>query len=235
MNRRDRGILYGLSLGDGSLSYRPERGSNCEFILGHSVKQKAYIEHKAKMLHSIIGGNAPNIHPTKTKLKNGKTYHGLRFSKTHKYFNQIHKNLYPQGRKVYTRKILDFLTEEGIALWFMDDGSMRCNKNKQGEVTSLFADITTHCSKEEAEIIQLYFQETWGIETKIRKSKGAYNIGFNTRACHRLTDFIWPYIIPSMRYKFRFLEDFVFRTSARHPKSDMTGDDIVRPKWNDNA
>jgi len=235
MNRKKRGILYGLALGDGHLSYRPQRGSNCELIVGHSTKQAEYIHHKADLLLSVTGGSRANIRPTKTFLKStGKSYRGLRFSKTHKYFNQMHRVLYPKGKKVYTRKILDFLTEEGLALWFMDDGSMRCNRNKEGEVTSLFADITTHCSKEELEIIQEYFREEWGIDVKASKSKGAWNVRFNTKACHRLASFIWPHMIPSMEYKLRHLEDFVLRKSARHPHMDMKDDDIVQPQWNKN-
>jgi len=230
MNTEHRGILYGLVLGDGHISIRQRLGkdkhgtpkyeyTNCELVFAHSPKQKEYIEHKRELLVSVLGGAHPKISTVKSKLSNGKTYPGLRLAKSDTYFRQMHRVIYPTGKKVFSDTVLDYLTAHSLALWYMDDGSMRCNRNRHGAISSCFADLTTHCSEEEAVRIVRWLGEKWGIDAKVRPDapRGVFNIGFNTRGCHQLADVIWPYIIPSMQYKFQYLEDFEARTSARDP------------------
>lgn len=243
MTRDDRGVLYGMAIGDGHISLRQRLGKDkhgvpkyeytaCELIIAHSPAQRDYLQHKADMLHCILGGKEPTLQKVVYHVKD-KEYGGFRVARSNTYFRQMHRVLYATGQKAITRQVLDYLTPHSVALWFMDDGSMRCNRNKQGEVTSLFADICTHCPiEDEALLIKDWFDFTMGIPCKVRPSKGKFDIGFNTRSCHRLADLVWPYVIPSMEYKFRHLHDFVLRTSARQPHFDMTADDIVRPRGN---
>lgn len=243
MNREERGILYGMAFGDGYIRcsdrVKPEgyKWTASELCVAHSTKQYEYAQHKAELIHSIFGGNKPKLHPTKTTLKvhgADKTYTGVRFTKSNPYFRQMHRVLYATGKKMFTEQALGYLTDHGLALWFMDDGSMNCNKNKAGEITSLHGTICTQCSEEEAKMIVDFLTYQYGIPAKLRKNKGRYDIGFATKACHKLADVIQPYMIPSMMYKLRHLEDFVLRTSARHPDFDMRDDDIVRPYGKEN-
>jgi len=231
MNRNQRGILYGMAIGGSYLRPRNrDRGINVCFLTEHSVAQSEYIKHKRDLMHSICGGKRPEIHYRERHDKRtDKVYKSLSYSRTLLYFNQIRKVLYPEGTKTYTRKMLNYLTPQGLALWYMDDGSIRgYTSKKTGNISSIQMSLATHCSKEEAEIIQTYFKEVWGVDARIhkRKSNGHihYNICMNTKAAHRYASFIWPYIIPSMEYKMRFLEDFVLHTSAK-PLSN--GDDMV--------
>lgn len=225
MNREQRGILYGLALGDGHLTAPiKEKGKNSCLKIQHGIKQEEYIKHKANLLHSIYGGNKPNInyyervHPqTNVNCKS------VVINKATKYFTQMRRILYPKGKKTYTRKMLEYLTPHGLALWYMDDGTIEGRVSKKtGLISSITMKISTCCSFEEAKTIQKYFEDVWGITIKIHKQnrkngKTYYNIAMNTKQSHRFASFIWPYIIPCMEYKMRFLEDFVLRTSARGP------------------
>ena len=160
MNKKDRAILYGLAIGDGHISYRTRykdgkyKYEQAELIIGHSPRQEGYINHKADLLHSTLGGKRPKVSHTQHTLKTtGKTYPSRRIAKTHKYFRQMHKVLYSNNnKKRITGQVLSYLDDHSLALWFMDDGSINHNKNKQGEVTSLNFSICTQVDEEQADM-----------------------------------------------------------------------------------
>lgn len=240
MDKKDRAILYGLAIGDGHISYRNRLKDNkypyeqAELIIGHSPKQQEYIEHKASLIHSILGGKRPKVSETKHTLKStGKTYPSRRIAKTHKYFRQMHRVLYSHDRtKRITGQVLSYLDEHSLALWFMDDGSISHNKNKQGEVTSLTFSICTQLEDEEqADWIVDWLQSKFGIEAKKYMSKGKYNIGGATQATLVLVRTIQDFVIPSMFYKIAPAMKFVFRKSAKHPNFKVD-DDIVQTVGN---
>jgi hypothetical protein len=235
MNNKDRAILYGLVIGDGHISCRQRLKdgkypyTSSEIIIGHGLKQYDYIKHKAALLKSVLGGKEPKVSNTKHTLKaTGKTYNGYRICKSGKYFRQMHKVLYPvDKKKVISRKALSFMDAHSLALWYMDDGSIMANKNKQGEVTSLSFRICTQCSEEEANILVEWLKGSFGIDAKSFKSKGKYDVGGATQATLSLVNTVQEYIIPSMSYKILPAMKFVFRKSAKHPNFRVD-DDIVR-------
>lgn len=235
MNSKNRAILYGLAMGDGHISCRKrlKYGKypyiSSEIIVGHGPKQYEYIKHKAELLKKVLGGKQPSIGSTKHTLKaTGKTYYGHRISKSSKYFRQMHKVLYPvNNKKVISDKALSYMDAHSLALWYMDDGSIISNKNRQGEVTSLNFRICTQCSQDEAELFVDWLKVNFDIDAKSFKSKGKYDVGGATQATLTLVLTIQEYVIPSMSYKILPAMKFVFRKSAKHPNFQVD-DDIVR-------
>jgi len=205
MNSTKRGILYGIAIGDGSIHNKKD--GNCTLQFTHSIKQKDYAEYKANKVNSIFGGKKNQVNWYTTKTAYGTVTYG-KYGKSNKYCNQMRRVLYPNGKKTYTRKMLDFLNPEGLAYWYMDDGglskSFRYNK-ETGEVTGCSCEmrISTYCSLEEIETIIQYFQEVWGIQGKKRLSKkhGTYYLAFNSSNSKKLELLLKPYIIESMYYK----------------------------------
>lgn len=145
------------------------------------------------------------ITPTVTFLKKtNKFYDILQLQKTHKYFRTLHRLLYCQdGKKEYTRKMLNMLTPQGIALWYMDDGCSKVCCNTGGKITSCSTVICTYCTEQEANIIHDYFLETWGIEFKLayHSTFKKYSVRANTANSKKFRKLIEQYIIPSMEYK----------------------------------
>src|SRR5882672_9532299 len=183
MNRRDRGILYGMAIGDGCVicKKRLKDGKypyiQSEIRIGHSIKQIEYIAHKAKLLHQIFGGNLPSITKFEHFLPSiGKSYQQCRIVKSNNYFRQMHSDIYPYGKKEYTVSNLSKLTDEGIAIWYMDDGSIGRNYNKDNFVTSVSTRIHICCSYEEAILIQKFFKEQYGIDARVMKEKQFFSI-----------------------------------------------------------
>lgn len=207
MNRSDRGIIVGMVLGDGCIRVRervklPEgyKWRTQELRVKHSHKQTAYAEHKAAIVARMFGGKC-NVRPTQVTTL-GKIFDQVMFTKSHKYFRTLHRVMYPGGKKTITRQVLDYLTPEGIAIWYMDDGNCAVNRNKDGWVSSCATIISTCCSEEETKNIQSWFASKHDIKIKIFHAKNdKYSIRMNTGESQKFARLIEPYIIPEMRYK----------------------------------
>lgn len=225
MNIRDRGILYGMVIGDGNL-YIATNNFGVKYTkltIGHSPLQEEYLKHKISLLHSILGGKEPKIYSYQGKNKStGKLYTNLQTVKTNKYFKQMHRVIYPLGVKVYTRQVLNYLTNHGLALWYCDDGSIKLSKDAHGKVKSFSVTISTYCSREEAEIIKLWFQETYKITPKfdVDKRNNKYSIRFNSKDSKTFIGVVRPYVPDSMKYKLGIFQEC---------GTPQVGDDIVQP------
>ena len=110
------------------------------------------------------------------------------------------KKLYPQGRKTVTRKLLNFLTIAGIAIWFLDAGA-KSFKKKNGKIHALEITLNTALTLEENEIIISYFLEVWGFKWGLSKNKTTYRLRMGTQEGKRFLTFIKPYVPDSMLYK----------------------------------
>lgn len=241
MNKEQKAILWGLVIGDGHVSYRTRykdgkyRYEQAELIIGHSVKQRDYAEHKADLCHKVFGGKRPSVKDVSYYNKTtDKTYSGVRFAKTNPTLRLIHKELYVNKRKRLTREILNECNDLTLALWYMDDGTILFNKNKDGEITSLnFRICTQFETQEEADIVLDWLSNKFGIEAKKFISKGKFDIGGATSAALLLVSVIQQHVIPSMAYKILPAAQFVIRKSARHPRFEVD-EDIVRTVGNSN-
>lgn len=240
MNREERAVLIGLVLGDGHISYRTRlkdgkyRYEQADIILGHCAAQKPYLEYKVDILHKIFGGNKPKITEVKHTLKaTGKTYTGFRAAKTNPYFRILHREMYVDKKKKITEQLLSWCNAHTLALFFMDDGSINCNKNKAGEITSLNFRICTQFETQEEADVLLKWLGTFGINAKKFMSKGKWDVGGATQETLNLVFVIQPYIVPCMSYKLLPVTNFVIRKSARHPHFSVD-EDIVRAIGNNN-
>jgi hypothetical protein len=200
MEVEKRGRLVGMILGDG---YVNTTNGKHELSVLHSVAQRDYCEHKAGLVKKTLGG-AFNVR----EYANGPEgkYRAVKFVSSHPYWANLKSWVYPNGVKTFTRKVLNMLTPEGIAIWYMDDGHARINRNKDGWVTSTATNIATMCSESECMVICDYFREVHQIEWKIRCRKGsppdkAFSIECNTTNSRKFAELVRPYIIPSMLYK----------------------------------
>lgn len=228
MNKRDRGILYGMSVGDGCI-HRQKSNRHYALTIGHGPKQKEYLQYKADKLHSIFGGNPINVNTYKSFNKQvGKEYTNLQIRKLHPYFDQIHRNLYQTGKKVYTRKVLDFITDEGLAYWFMDDGSGRVSKSKNGVLCGCMVRISTYCGQEEAEIISKWFKDVYGFDCSfdIDNRNDRYSIRLKTLDSIAFCKIVEPYIPYFMKYKTEQVLKYTPRVLGTST-DNAVGEDIV--------
>ena len=208
MDKRSKGILVGMVFGDGYLNVRTRKAGyiSSELVVVHSTSQRDYTEYKAELIRKIFGGKHTVIDRCAT-LKNGKTYQLCGFSKTNKYFRILKRLIYPYGKKTITVGALNVLTDEGLAIWYMDDGHARRNFNSLGYVSSVSTTISTCCSEEEVIVVCKWFLDKHNVEFKPFREGNGFSIRCNTNESHVFARIIEPYVILSMRYKLSHVAD----------------------------
>lgn len=212
LSENDKKLLLALCIGDGCLRKPHPKSGNVQLEVGHSIKQEAYCKWKRDLVYKIFGGkNPPKIGYKTIKLKNSdKEYYACRFTKSHPYFTYLRKILYPNGVKVMTREILEKLTVEGIAIWYMDDGSFY-KKDNEDKTKSICFDLrisTDSFSYEENQLICDFFREKFNIRfypyQYHKDREHNWIIRANKQAAIKFIDLIEPYVIPEMRYKIEY-------------------------------
>jgi recombination protein RecA len=228
MDKRKRGILYGLALGDGGIYLAKDQSSDtARLVIGHGPKQTEYLQYKQRLIHSVLGGKEPSFYTYSSLNKTtGKVYVNHQVYKNHEYFRQMHRVMYPLGTKVYTEKLLSYLTDESLALWFMDDGSGTvCRNNKTKNPCGCMTRLSTYCSQEEALLLQNWFSEKYLITPKfdIDKRNDKYSLRFNTAESRVFASIVYPYMFQPMKYKLNHVNIYSPRV-----QDTPRGEDIVR-------
>lgn len=198
MNKETRGMLIGMVLGDGCLAVRNVPDGHLPEVriqIKHSVRQVEYAEHKADLLHTMLGGKRPT-----PQYFDNSGYQGVRFSKSNSYFRILRSWMYNKGEKHITRRVLDMLTDHGLAIWWMDDGSLYM-KRRNGKIHAREGILSTYLPLETNQIIAEWLLERYQIIAVPVSHKEMYRLRINTTNLKRFVPILEPYIIPSMRYK----------------------------------
>lgn len=190
-----RSAIIGMIAGDAGIRKQKDC-SSVSLRICHAERQREYLEYKRDILQNLF--KAWEI-PIKTVNNSGYPGVFLR-TRTHPRLRVIHKWFYKGGKKRFSRRILDYLTPLGIALWYMDDGSVSYKK-RDGKIHGREIHLNTYCSFEEAEIIQAYFKEAWDVSWTLVFNKGFYRLRMGAGEAEKFFALVKPYIIPSMRYK----------------------------------
>ena len=74
------------------------------------------------------------------------------------------------NQKTFSNELLECLTPEGIAWWYMDDGSMSF-KRRNERIHSIIVTLNTYETLEKNQRIVDYFKNKWNIQWNITKTK----------------------------------------------------------------
>ena len=186
------GLVCGSLLGDSSISMGNKNSHNPRVTCTHGVKQKEYCRYKSERLRDI-GARFED------EFKNaGFGEKSVRFiTKSHPALYDTFQLLRPAGgKKVVTRGWLDKISDEGMAWWYMVDGSI------QGYTISLH---TEGFSLAENEIITEWLRDK-GIEASvkdyIKKNKRYHYLYLDTIESIKFLEIVSKYQHESMAYKF---------------------------------
>lgn len=125
MTEKQQEVLLGSLLGDASIS--PTSPGSARLHEGHSLDQEAYLRWKAQIFSPYLSPRG--VYPHQKKSKGGVMYKGVSFL-THAspFFWPYYEKFYPNGGpKVFPPDLPDILTPRALAVWYMDDGSLRSN------------------------------------------------------------------------------------------------------------
>ena len=216
LTEKDMSILIGLLLGDG---YIDDKG---RIQIEHCEKQKDYCIYKAKLLHSVCGGKDIKVHEyvrNRSILKDKKqfkesTFTTYSFKKQSQSFIPIRNLLYNKEsrKKEITESILQYLSDEAIALWWMDDGCLSKKytyQNGEKKQCGYTLRICTFLPKEQNEIIQKFFEEKYQMHWNVVPADGAKDDTQWMLRCgsiegRKFLNIVREYVnknVPSMSYK----------------------------------
>jgi len=216
-----RSAIVGMVAGDARI--RKQKGCRSVSLrITHAERQREYLEHKRGVLQNLFTGWEIPI-----RQINNSGYPGVKLeTRNHPKLRAIYKWFYSDGGKRFSRRILNYLTPIGIALWYMDNGSLSYKK-KEGQVHGREVHLNTYCSLEEARIIQAYFKEVWDVSWAVVPNKGLFRLRMGAIEAQKFFSIIEPHVIPTMRYKMDL--KYVKQHDQQRPATLSRVDEIVRP------
>lgn len=198
-----KGALYGTLLGDSTVTNRNE--FSCEQISENLIKYKGSILKQVSndlqvYYHSRDRGNKQIIH--------GKEYNrNISYvvqTDRHSYFKSFREIFYHTGTKQVSMDILKYLTPEGLALWFMDDGYLDYKPSNNTRNLRICTDSLDELSIKN---IMQYFNDTWNIQCKLYMHNAGYNrdskprVSFNPENAQKFISIVYKYFLPEFYYK----------------------------------
>jgi recombination protein RecA len=208
-------LILGTLLGDGCLS-RQKGASSPHFKLSitHSRKQLAYLEHKrdrlspeSKIYSDVSGFGGSRVRFVYSNLPNLNTISKIVLNE--KYV------------KTVTSTWLSWLTWEGVAYWFMDDGCLITNKKWGSSEVRL---CTNGFSWDEITLIQDHFSKL-GLHFKSGSRFGSGRedqrrvLRLSNKESITFLKHVEPYIVPHFRYKIRSILGCNFMSSTEFCKN----------------
>lgn len=215
LSKEQKRLLIALLIGDGTIS------NNYVFKLSHSIEQKEYLEWKVNLLDRFgIKNNGIKEYVSSCGYNYGKRVLYSQMS-LHSTIKALRRSIYVP-KKTFTRKLLNWLDELGLAIWFMDDGFININESEQrhGSVQRNIR-MSTCVDEQTCNMMINYFKERWDVEFRpfLEKSK-LYSLATRTNNdTDRFIEIVKPYVeqVPSLLYKIRkslTKEEFIAQQQA---------------------
>jgi len=192
LNKQQTQIILGSLLGDASIS---RMRKSYIFSITHGHKQYKYVkfisEKLGVKLYKCSASKSFSRHKYKWKISycNKQVLHNI--------FNIV-KN---KEIKTINNRWLNLITPEGIAYWFMDDGSSTYARD-----TSILVRFSTYSySLQEIEKLQGLLYK-YGVLTSMSHTDRGKGVVLSIRqiSVNKFMDLISPYVHSSMKYKLKY-------------------------------
>lgn len=234
MTKKEKNFILACVLGDGCINKRIINNTiQCRYLMRHSNTQFDYFKWKVDRLISIFDKSQNK----QFKIKSNWSYENnsgkskilsVRFERNHPYLKSLYNFIYQNGKKTFSKKVLNRLDLEGIAVWYMDDGSLYNVKYKTSKNTYKYrtaqCTLNTYLSEKENEIIVKWFKNNYDINWRIVKDKSFTRLQMGTKEARKFFALIKDFIHPSMMYKIDIKVGQEIKCNTLHPVMD---EDIV--------
>jgi hypothetical protein len=179
-------LLLGTLLGDGCISQTSNRAAR--YRMQHSSRQHEYNLEKYRILSEFC--NKP---PVIRKNSGYGKFLSVGATKSLPILLSLYTLIYPHRRKTVSKEWLSYLTPEGLAWWYLDDGSLAQHR----QIT-----LSTHSfPKTECKMLQTKLAE-YDIKTALYFVKHKYwVISIPALGSGKFLKMIAPFIPTCMRYK----------------------------------
>lgn len=222
LSKEQKSLLIGLLLGDGTIS------SNYVFKLSHSEAQREFLEWKIDLLNKLgFKNNGVKEYISTCGYNKGSKvlYSQMSLNPTIK---ALRRTVYTPKKRI-TRRLLNWLTPLGLAIWYMDDGCINVNTSKQRSSIQHTIKIATCVDLDTAQVIIDYFKEVWNVQFRpFKEGAGTYSVASSTESdCAAFIQIIRPYVeqVPSLLYKIR--DNFTKEEFIAQQKADSEARDTL--------
>lgn len=191
MNRTAKQLLLAMTIGDGHI-----KKTKNELTVSHGGSQIDYCERKAQLLENALD------RPVNVHRYNNSGYEAARFHVNGEYLKHVRNWLYKDGVKTLSSNVLSRLTDQGVAIWYQDDGSLH-NKKRDGKIHSKELTISTYLEKrEEAQVVCDFFKDRYDVDMTVKSNKGRFSVRCGLKEARKLLPNLQPHCFPGMEYKF---------------------------------
>lgn len=193
-------IIIGTLLGDGHLE-APKTSFYPRLQVEHGIQQKEYVEWLQEKMNPF--SKALNVRLIKAREIKGvmvkSDKESIRFrTGCHPELTEYYDLFYPEGKKQFSAKVFNRITDLGLSIWYMDDG-VSCHDKALEICTGILPE-------DQQDLVKQWFFDTYGIESRIRYThNGGYRIKFINIHAKKLAQIMYPHFCPSMLYKIQSL------------------------------
>lgn len=178
MNSKQKALITGKLLGDGSLENRGTAHSRLQ--IRHSIKQKSYVDWCYEQLKNFTA-SAPKQHRQSYYFR----------TRSLPVFTNLRRKWYQNGKKFLPNDIN--LTPFTLAVWFMDDGYF---DNYHQTIW-----LCVHCfTNKEIDYLQNQLS-CFDIKSGKVKDRNNFKLRIYSRDTKGFINLVKPYILPSLLYK----------------------------------
>ena len=191
LTKKQKEILVGLILGDGHLETL-NGGRTYRLKVEHSPKQKEYLYWLCENFRDWIH-KTPEVRERTSLGKIIETYGFTTY--TSGILKLYAEQFYINGKKIIPKTIDKIITPQSLAIWFMDDGSIKSKAHK----TLL---IHTHgYSKDDLLLITKVLEKKFDLKIGLQKQYDKWRLYVFSESVDNFKKIISPYLLPSMQYK----------------------------------
>lgn len=198
-------LIVGGLLGDAGCHFHPHGYKSPYLKFTHTEKDFNYLLWKQElMLPTGLIGQPIRFYQ---HILNYKGEHRLYLecyfeTRSNQALIEFRNLFYPNGEKIVSQEILNQVTPQALAIWYMDDGSLyRQSQNKSGVNYALHLGTFAY-GEDGNKLIQKFLLDTYDIESKLsHRADGVCLMIYKLKEVVKFCDLVQPYIHPSMKRK----------------------------------
>jgi len=187
----------GLMLGDASLQTQ-DGGKSYRLKFEVGDRNREYLTHIKSVFNDYIL-QEPRLTVRTNKNENQVSTWQLE-TVSHTEFSKLADILLNANRKKYIKPelIQEYLTERGLAYWFMDDGGKLDYGPNEGKG---FVLNTQGFVEQDVHYLAEGLEQKFGLQTWVKPNKNGYVVAISGQDYEKFLALIDPYLIQSMRHK----------------------------------
>lgn len=186
-------VTYGSVLGDGSIEIQDHSLPTLKFT--HGEDQFEYLNWKVGLFGTLLG-NIRNL--GKGGYKGSKERKEVRIKTNPQLVKILKQHCIRNNQKTITQQLCDNLSPLGLAIWYLDDGTM-LSKNSNQRSRVQFA--TNAFNDKECERLSDTLKHRFNLDNRVVDYGDGNRIEMTANASSRFWELVWMFIPKSMEYK----------------------------------